>query len=143
MINLLIILHIYFVSFLDRPEKTAPQLSERAWEQRERWKIPTDQMDYPVSPMYQNELRKMGVKIHHVSRWFNGATCEMDQDLAAKVEDLDFVTGVEMTRMDEQEEPVSLIKKRSVGTEIIRNTDELIDIVSGATAVNKKKLAPT
>ena len=128
MINLLIILHIYFVSFLDRPEKTAPQLSERAWEQRERWKIPTDQMDYPVSPMYQNELRKMGVKIHHVSRWFNGATCEMDQDLAAKVEDLDFVTGVEMTRMDEQEEPVSLIKKRSVGTEIIRNTDELIDM---------------
>ena len=49
---LLILLHIYFVSFLDKPEKTAPQLSPRAIEQRQKWNIPTDQMDYPVSPMY-------------------------------------------------------------------------------------------
>ena len=102
---LFLILHIYFVSFLDRPEKTAPQLSERAWEQRAKWNIPTDGMDYPVSPTYQGQLRKMGVKIHHVSRWFNGATCEMDEETAAKVAELKFVTAVEMTREDEQEEP--------------------------------------
>ena len=95
---LFLILHIYFVSFLDKPEKTAPQLSERAWEQRAKWDIPTDAMDYPVSSSYQNALIKMGVKIHHKSRWFNGVTCEMDEATAAQVAELKFVTDVEMTR---------------------------------------------
>ena len=96
----LLILFVYFVSFLDKPEKTAPQLSPRAVEQRQKWNIPTDQMDYPVSPMYMRELTKMGVKIYHKSRWFNGVTCEMDSALALKVADLKFVTDVEMTRDD-------------------------------------------
>lgn len=96
----LILLHIYFVSFLDKPEKTAPQLSERAWQQRAQWNIPTDQMDYPVCAAYQSKLREMGVKIHHKSRWFNGVTCEMDEKTATKVKELQFVTNVEMTRMD-------------------------------------------
>ena len=83
--SLLIILHIFFVSFLDKPEKSAPALSPRAVEQRAKWHIPTDQMDYPVSPLYLNNLRKMGVRVHHTSRWFNGATVEMDDATAAKV----------------------------------------------------------
>ena len=98
MINLFIILSVYFVSFIDKPEKTAPQLSERAWQQRAKWDIPSDQMDYPVSPHYMSELTKMGAKIYHKSRWFNGVTCEMNEELAAKVADLKFVTAVEMTR---------------------------------------------
>ena len=101
----LIILHIFFVSFTDKPEKSAPALSPRAIEQRALWHIPTDGMDYPVSPMYQNELRKMGIKIHHVSRWFNGATCEMDSTTALKVKDLSFVTDVEITREDAVPQP--------------------------------------
>ena len=96
--SLLIILHIFFVSFLDKPEKSAPALSPRAVEQRAKWHIPTDQMDYPVSPLYLNNLRKMGVRVHHTSRWFNGATVEMDDATAAKVKNLSFVTAVEMTR---------------------------------------------
>ena len=96
--NFLLILFIYFVSFLDKPEKTAPQLSPRAIEQRQTWNIPTDQMDYPVSALYMDSLRRMGVKIYHKSRWFNGVTCEMDDETAAKVRALNFVTDVEMTR---------------------------------------------
>lgn len=96
----MILLHIYFVSFLDKPEKSAPQLSPRAIEQRAKWGIPTDQMDYPVSPMYMSEMEKAGAKIYHKSRWFNGVTCEMDSATAAKVADLKFVTSVEMTRED-------------------------------------------
>jgi len=96
--TLLIILYVYFVSFLDKPEKTAPQLSPRAVEQRTKWNIPTDAMDYPVSPMYINTLTKKGVKIYHKSRWFNGVTCEMDTATAAEVAKMSFVTGVEMTR---------------------------------------------
>lgn len=98
MISLIILLNIYFVSFIDKPEKTAPQLSARAFEQREKWHIPTDEMDYPVSPLYQNELRKAGAKIHHVSRWFNGVTAEMDEETAEKVKGMKFVTSIEMTR---------------------------------------------
>ena len=113
MLTLVILLHIYFVSFTDKPEKTAPQLSPRAVEQRAKWNIPTDQMDYPVSGMYLNELRAKGVKIHHVSRWFNGATCEMDEDTAAKIKDLKFVTDVEMTR-DNKKSPPFHAKRRVV-----------------------------
>ena len=113
---LCLILYIYFVSFLDKPEKTAPQLSPRAWEQRAKWHIPTDAMDYPVCGLYQNELKKMGVKILHRSRWFNGVTCEMDDVLAAKVAALKFVTSVEMTRDGTLPQPVG--KRRSMpGTE--------------------------
>lgn len=98
MITLLILLNAYFVTFTDKPEKTAPQLSERAWEQREKWGIKTDAMDYPVSPMYLNNLRNAGAKIYHWSRWFNGATVEMDAATASTVAKMSFVKSVEMTR---------------------------------------------
>ena len=98
MFTIIFLLNVYFVSFLDKPEKTAPQLSPRAIEQRAKWHIATDEMDYPVSTLYLDSLRRMGVKIHHVSRWFNGATCEMTTNKASQVSQLSFVTNVEMTR---------------------------------------------
>ena len=98
MISLLIILSIYFVSFTDKPEKSAPALSPRAVAQRTQWGIPTDEMDYPVCTLYKDSLRKMGVRIHHQSRWFNGVTCEMKEETAQKVLQLRFVDGIEMTR---------------------------------------------
>lgn len=97
---LFILLHIYFVSFLDKPEKTAPQLSPRAVEQRAKWGIATDGMDYPVSPMYMNQVKEAGAKILHKSRWFNGVTCQMDSATAAKITGLKCVTSVEMTRKE-------------------------------------------
>ena len=109
---LFILLHIYFVSFLDKPEKTAPQLSPRAVEQRAKWGIATDGMDYPVSPMYMNQVEKAGAKILHKSRWFNGVTCQMDSTTAAKVADLKCVTGVEMTRKDNTKNSVISRLKR-------------------------------
>ena len=95
---LLILLHAFFVSFSDKPEKTVPQLSPRAIEQRAKWGIVTDEKDYPVSALYTDSLRSMGATIYHSSRWFNGVTCEMDSTLAQKVAGLKFVTGVELTR---------------------------------------------
>ena len=102
MINLLILLYAYFVSFTDKPEKTVPALSERAVEQRAKWNIPTDELDYPVSAMYLDSLRKAGISIYHTSRWFNGATVEMDELQAGKVAEWTFVKAVEMTRDDSQ-----------------------------------------
>jgi len=96
--TLLIILNIFFVSFLDKPEKDVPALSPRAVEQREKWSIETDNLDYPVSQLYLDSLRTLGAKIHHTSRWMNGATVEMDDESAEKVRELSFVTNVETTR---------------------------------------------
>ena len=110
MIALFIFLHVYFVSFLDKPEKTAPQLSPRAVEQRAKWNIATDAMDYPVSGMYLNQVREAGGEVHHVSRWFNGATVEMDAKTAEKVAALKCVTAVEMTR--EGGKPSSSISRK-------------------------------
>ena len=98
MIHLIILLHIYFVSFTDKPQKSAPALSPRAVAQRAQWGIPTDERDYPVCTLYKDSLRKMGVRIHHESRWFNGVTCEMKEETAQAVLRLRFVDGIEMTR---------------------------------------------
>ena len=49
-----------------------------------------------------NQLTKAGAKIHHYSRWFNGVTCEMDDETLEKVKGFKFVTGVEITRDDTQ-----------------------------------------
>ena len=98
MLKLLILLNVFFVSFTDKPEKSAAALSPRAVEQRAKWDIPTDAMDYPVAHLYVDSLRRMGAKVFHTSRWFNGATVEMSDELASKVQNLDFVEAVEMTR---------------------------------------------
>ena len=95
-----LILFIYFVSFLDKQTTDAPALSPRALEQRTKWQIPTDISDIPVNALYLDSLRHMGVTVHHTSRWFNGATCEMDDSLVAQVAALSFVTDIEMTRDD-------------------------------------------
>ena len=124
--SLLIILHIFFVSFLDKPEKSAPALSPRAVEQRAKWHIPTDEMDYPVSPLYLDSLRKMGVKVHHTSRWFNGATVEMDDATAAKVKNLGFVTAVEMTR-EEGGSSYSL-RKRALSRQLSAVRNQLSEV---------------
>ena len=73
---LFILLNAYFVSFTDKPTKTAPQLSPRAVEQRAKWNIATDEMDYPVCGMYIDSLQRIGATVYHKSRWFNGVTVE-------------------------------------------------------------------
>ncbi len=114
MITLFIFLHVYFVSFLDKPEKTVPALSPRAIEQRNQWNIPIDNMDYPVSPLYLGKLRKMGIHVYHVSRWMNGATCEMTEKQAEEVATLKFVTGIEMTRDDSNPREFFINKRKPI-----------------------------
>ena len=123
--TLLILLYVYFVSFPDKPEKSAPALSERAVEQRAKWGIETDQMDYPVSTMYKNQLTKAGAKIYHCSRWFNGVTCEMDDETLEKVKSLKFVTDIELTRDDTQPAEMSQRALPSVKQEPPVTQDQL------------------
>lgn len=108
----LIIVFIYFVSFTDKPQTGTPCLSERAMTQRAKWNIPTDELDYPVNAAYLDSLKRMGVKIHHCSRWFNGATVEMNAQKASQVAALDFVADVEMTR--DNSAPIYSKRKRVI-----------------------------
>ena len=105
MLFLFVLLNAYFVSFIDKPQAVEPALSERALTQRAQWSIPTDELDIPVSAAYLDSLRAHGATVYHTSRWFNGATVEMDKDLAAKVKTWSFVTDVECTRDDSPQRP--------------------------------------
>ncbi len=98
---LLALLHIFFVSFTDKPLADQPALSPRALEQRAKWKIDINHLDYPVHTPYIDSLRHAGVEVCHTSRWFNGATCQMSVEKAAQVEQWSFVASVEQTREDE------------------------------------------
>lgn len=118
MLFLFILLNAYFVSFTDKPQKDAPALSPRAVEQRQKWNIPTDDLDYPVCRMYVDSVQHMGGKLYHTSRWMNGATFEMSESVADKVAQLRFVTDVEMTRDNSQ----SYVSKRIMPNEHIRRT---------------------
>jgi len=107
---LLILINAFFVFFTGKPLSGEPALSPRAQEQRAKWHIETDELDYPVNTLYLDSLKRMGVTVYHTSRWFNGATCEMSTELAEQVAQLDFVTEVEMTRDDS--EPIYGARKR-------------------------------
>lgn len=98
---LLTLLHIFFVSFTDKPLADQPALSPRAIEQRAKWNIDINHMDYPVHAPYVDSLRHAGVEICHTSRWMNGATCRMSTEQAAQVEQWSFIASVEQTREDE------------------------------------------
>ena len=128
MLSLLAILNIFFVSFADKPVQATPALSPRAVEQRAKWNIAIDDLDYPVHAAYLDSLRQHGATICHTSRWMNGATCSMTDEQAAAVALLPFVTAVEATRLDRQSSTVS--KRRSMPAEAMLTNhalDEYMD----------------
>lgn len=97
-----LVLSVYFVTFTDKAGSQPIAFSERALEQRAKWLIPTDSFDYAVRADYIDSLRSAGAEVQHSSRWFNGATCKMSQEMAAKVQQFSFVQTVEETRSDTQ-----------------------------------------
>ncbi|MBR1878104.1 MAG: S8 family serine peptidase [Paludibacteraceae bacterium] len=111
---LLILLNVFFVSFADKPLDATPALSERAIEQREKWNIPTDQLDYPVSHVYLDSLRAKGAKIFHTSRWMNGATVEMSDSLATVAGSWDFVEQIETIRDESSPRPFWTPERRLI-----------------------------
>lgn len=99
MLDFLLILSIYFIGFTNKPGVSTPALSERALEQRARWEIALDSLDYPVSPLYLDSLRSIGCKVMHTSRWMNGATVSMSGTTKLEaVRACSFVNLIEETR---------------------------------------------
>lgn len=49
-------------------------LSQRALDRRQRYSIPFDSRDIPVSQFYIDSLKRMGIQIINTSKWFNNCT---------------------------------------------------------------------
>jgi len=74
-------------------------LSERALSRRNRYHIPVDENDLPVSAVYLDSLRKHGFKVLYTSRWFNFATVAVvSPEDTAGVSDWNFVRSIKLTR---------------------------------------------
>jgi serine protease AprX len=87
---------------IDHPENF---LSQRAIDRRTRQHIDIDETDLPVSSVYLDSLKKLGLEIVHTSKWLNGATVRTsDTTLIKQIPSLSFVVKVELTR------PAKLLK---------------------------------
>lgn len=76
-------------------ENPSAFISQRAIERRSRQGIKIDSTDLPVSTFYTDSLKKFGIQIHNVSKWFNSVTFKTDNpDLLGS---LDFVKKIERT----------------------------------------------
>jgi subtilisin family serine protease len=95
----------YWVQFRDKkgtpfqishPEKF---LSQRAIERRLKQHIAIDSTDLPVSPVYLDSLKKLGLQIFHTSKWLNGSTVRTaDTALISRVKKLGFIAEVQLTK---------------------------------------------
>lgn len=102
----LTILLIYFLSFTDKPFLSHPALSPRALALREAHSIELDSLDYPVSPLFLDSVRRMGGEVLYTSRWMNGATVRVDASDSAMVlarwRACSFIGAIELTRSQTQ-----------------------------------------
>ncbi len=100
--HLILLLCTYFISFTDKAGSEMLALSDQALAQRARWEIAVDSLDYAVSPLYLDSVKTLGAKVLHTSRWFNGATVEMDSLSRERIAACRFVRSVELTRNDKE-----------------------------------------
>lgn len=74
-------------------------LSERAIVRRIKQHIAVDETDLPVSPVYLDSLKQLGLEIVHCSKWLNGITVKTaDNSLMNRIAALSFVESVELTK---------------------------------------------
>ena len=88
----------WWIQFPDKQGSTEICLSPRAIEQRQKWDIPIDSLDYAVSPAYLDSLRAAGLTIMHTSRWMNGATVTGTQAQINAINGKSWVAAIEQTR---------------------------------------------
>jgi serine protease AprX len=88
---------VYWVEFLHKDSSfqvAHPQqfLSRQAIERRQKFKIPVDETDLPVSPVFLETLRQKGYVILCSSKWLNAATVVLtDKKEEEAVKQLPFV----------------------------------------------------
>lgn len=90
----------YWVTFTDKKDnpysiyRPEEYLSAKALSRRLRYQIRITENDLPVNPNYLDSLRSKGGKIHHTSKWMNGATILLSKDNEKQVKSFPFVEDV-------------------------------------------------
>lgn len=73
-------------------------LSQKAIDRRQKFNIKITEEDFPVNPMYLQQIAVLGVKILNTSRWLNGVSVETaDTEKVFKIRSLPFVKSIEKT----------------------------------------------
>jgi len=74
-------------------------LSQRSIDRRSKQLIAIDETDLPVSPDYLTNLKMLGARVLHTSKWLNGATVRiLDTTLIKTIAALPFVQSVQLTK---------------------------------------------
>ena len=71
-------------------------LSDKAVERRLKQNISFDQSDIPVNEQYVKEVSKTGARILTRSRWFNTIVIEADDVAVKSIQNLPFVSGIQI-----------------------------------------------
>ena len=75
-------------------------LSQRSIDRRVKQQIAIEENDLPVSPVYLDNLKKLGAEVVHTSKWLNGATVRIrDTTLMKTIRALLFVQSVQLTKL--------------------------------------------
>ena len=78
---------------VDQPEEF---LSPRAIERRQKQEIPIIDEDLPVNASYVSGIKELGIKVWYSSKWFNMILVETDSSRLQELNDLPYVTNVDL-----------------------------------------------
>ncbi|MBK9791938.1 MAG: S8 family peptidase [Sphingobacteriales bacterium] len=87
----------YIVYFKDKPTNVdvTKLFNENALQKREKYNIPFDERDYPVSTTYIEHLRSINADIINTSNWLNAVLVSLDENTAEQILELPFVASME------------------------------------------------
>lgn len=107
--SLFILIAVFFLQFTDKVGSERVCLGVEALEMRKERDIMLDNMDYEVSPVYLDSVRKLGAKVMHTSRWINGATVEASSEVIIAIEKCAFVDTIYLTRTDDDSSGIPFV----------------------------------
>ena len=123
--------NLYYIEFTDKNNSPYsldnPQeyLSERALNRRAAQGIAIDSLDLPVNPSYIAGLENLGLEIHNVTKWLNGAVVRTDNyNLVLQARNLPYVKETSRFEIDTVE-ATKKVNKTMTATGACPNTNIL------------------
>ena len=113
----------------DKPEKF---LSQSSIERRRRYNIPIDSHDLPVSQVYIDSLKRMGLEIVNVSKWLNSVSVyTADSTIVKALNTISFVKSIGIDNKKNQNKKKNLNVKSEVKQFVNQAVDSSISIKYG------------
>lgn len=123
---MLSLLAIFFLQFVDKAGSNTVSLSPTAIEMRQERRIEIDSLDYAVSPIYLDSIKKLGAQVLHTSRWMNGATIEASNEVINAIATCEFIDTLFVTKVKDyplNTPSVSLQKRENEAVKIATSED--------------------